>query len=72
MNKAFAVSKAAAIKVTMNELETAIDAGDLASAKTASARLHAKLNGLAHKAADFFGGTVSEFSGGTDKPADPS
>jgi len=68
MNRATAVTKAASIKTSVDAVEAAFQASDFETAAAEFARLHAKLNGLAHRAADFFGGEVSEFSGGTDKP----
>jgi hypothetical protein len=62
------ITKAESIKLSVAEVETALDVGDIVTARTAFARLHAKLNGLAHRAADHFGGDVQTFSGGTDKP----
>ena len=75
MNKTTAVTKAASIKTTLTDLEDAVDALSDSPEKSAVQeqvqRLHAKLNGLAHRAADHFGDTVETFSGGTDKPEEP-
>jgi hypothetical protein len=72
INKTVAATKAASIKTTLDELESAVAALPESSEKDAVAyqvqRLHAKLNGAAHKLADFFDEDVSTFSGGTDKP----
>lgn len=72
MNRATTIAKAAAIKTSVDEVDTAFEAGDLAAAKVAFDRLHLRLNGLAHRAAEHFGGDVEEFSGGTDKPPEPT
>jgi hypothetical protein len=69
------ITKAASIRASVNEVEAAIasllDSAEKAVVDEAFKRLHAKLNGLAHRAAEHFGGDVSTFSGGTDKPDEP-
>jgi len=71
MNRATTIAKAAAIKTSVDQVDEAFESGDIEAAKAAFDRLHAKLNGLAARAAEHFGGDVTEFSGGTDKPTDP-
>lgn len=72
INKTQARIKAASIKETLSELEYEVDALPDSQAKTnvqaQVTRLHAKLNGAAHKLAEFFDDDVQVFSGGTDKP----
>lgn len=70
MNRATTVAKAAAIKTSVDAVETALTAGDLETAKVEFTRLHAKLNGLAKRAAEHFGGEITEFSGGDGKGDD--
>lgn len=67
MNRTTTITKAAAIKTSVDEVDAALEADDIDAAKTAFGRLHAKLNGLAIRAAEHFGGTAEEFSGGTGK-----
>lgn len=70
MNRNTTITKAAAIKTSVDTIDAAFEAGDIEAAKAEFGRLHAKLNGLAAKAADHFGGDVTAFSGGTDKPTE--
>ncbi len=64
------ITKASAIKISVDAVDTAFAANDMAAAKTEFDRLHAKLNGLAKRAADHFGGDVTVFSGGDGKGDD--
>ena len=69
LSKSLVATKAASIKTSVDAVEAALSVGDLETAKTEFDRLHAKLNGVAHKVAEFFGeGDVGVFSGGTNKP----
>lgn len=67
-SKTFVANKAASIKTSVDAVHAALDAGDLETAKTEFDRLHAKLNGAAHRAAEIFDTDVTVFSGGTDRP----
>ncbi len=70
LTKSMAVAKAAAIKASVDAVETALNVGDLDTAKTEFDRLHAKLNGAAIRLAEVYGeADVGVFSGGTGKPA---
>lgn len=69
LSKSLVATKAASIKTSVDAVEAAFAVGDLNTAKAEFERLHAKLNGAAHKAAEFFGEPdVEVFSGGTGKP----
>lgn len=74
ISKTYAVKAAASIKRTIDRLEAAVadlPAGLAKEAVEAEVlRLHAKLNGVAHKLAEVFDDSdVGVFSGGTGKPA---
>lgn len=72
LKKSVAMAKATSVKHTLDELHTFVDALGTEDEKVRGqeivARLHAKLNGLAIRAADFFEDEPAAFSGGRDKP----
>jgi hypothetical protein len=75
ISKTVARTKAASVRTTLDALHDAVEAlaesPEKAAVETELQRLHAKLNGAAHRLAEFFDDDVETFSGGTDKPEEP-
>ena len=72
MNRALARSYATKLKSDIDAVHAALEAGDIETAKTAMTGLHGRLNAAAIRVAEFFDAPVEEFSGGTDKPPEPT
>jgi len=75
ISKTAARTKAASIRVSLDAVHASLEdipAGpEREAAILEMGRLHAKLNGVAHKLAEIFEDDVETFSGGTDKPEEP-
>lgn len=72
MSKSVVRTKAASVKVSVDEVHAAIDALPDGAGKDLVAekfqRLHAKLNGAARRLSELFEEPIETFSGGTDRP----